>query len=244
MKYYIDTEFNEFFTNPVLGKAYHVVDLISIGIVAEDGREYYAIRRGFDVSRAWGKGGGSDLWVRDNVLMPIFWELSLDEKKGSYENWLDRNKHTGDAHLEALKYLVRKFGKSDNQIADEIKAFVGSGPEFYGYYADYDWVTFCSLFGRMIDLPKEFPMYCRDLKQIFDQKTDNLWWLISFRNGDSRLQYGHPDHGNHIDKVVQSKEEMVALLKGTVNYPKQVNEHNALADARWNKDLHQFIFGL
>ena len=25
------------------------------------------------------------------------------------------------------------------------------------------------------------------------------------------------------------------------NYPKQTNEHNALADARWNYELYKFI---
>lgn len=44
----------------------------------------------------------------------------------------------------------------------------GSPPEFWGYYADYDWVAFCWLFGAMIDLPKGWPMYCRDLKQVAD----------------------------------------------------------------------------
>jgi hypothetical protein len=28
------------------------------------------------------------------------------------------------------------------------------------------------------------------------------------------------------------------------NYPKQINEHNAIADARWNKELHEFIQSL
>lgn len=41
--------------------------------------------------------------------------------------------------------------------------------EFYGYYADYDWVVFCQLFGRMVDLPEGFPYYCRDLKQTMDE---------------------------------------------------------------------------
>jgi hypothetical protein len=41
-------------------------------------------------------------------------------------------------------------------------------PEFWGYYADYDWVAFCQLFGTMVSLPKGFPMYCRDLKQLLD----------------------------------------------------------------------------
>lgn len=38
-------------------------------------------------------------------------------------------------------------------------------PEIWGYFADYDWVVFCQLFGRMVDLPEGMPMYCRDLKQ-------------------------------------------------------------------------------
>lgn len=53
------------------------------------------------------------------------------------------------------------------QIADEILRFVPADPkpEFWGYFADYDWVVLCQLFGRMVDLPKGFPMYCMDLKQ-------------------------------------------------------------------------------
>jgi hypothetical protein len=42
-------------------------------------------------------------------------------------------------------------------------------PRFWGYYADYDWVAFCQLFGSMMGLPKNFPMYCRDLKQLCDE---------------------------------------------------------------------------
>ncbi len=45
----------------------------------------------------------------------------------------------------------------------------GEKPEFWGYYSDYDWVVFCQIFGTMMDLPKGWPMYCRDLKQWCDQ---------------------------------------------------------------------------
>lgn len=41
-------------------------------------------------------------------------------------------------------------------------------PEFWGYFCDYDWVAFCQLFGTMVQLPKGFPMYCRDIKQWCD----------------------------------------------------------------------------
>lgn len=55
-----------------------------------------------------------------------------------------------------------------NDIATEIKAFAGFKPEFWAYYADYDWIVLCQLYGRMIDLPDTWPMYCRDVKQLCD----------------------------------------------------------------------------
>lgn len=42
-------------------------------------------------------------------------------------------------------------------------------PEFWGYFADYDWVCLCQLYGTMMDLPKGWPMYCRDIKQLYDE---------------------------------------------------------------------------
>lgn len=52
MRYFYDTEFIEDGST---------IELISIGIVAEDGREYYAVSTEFDAARA-------NDWVRDNVL--------------------------------------------------------------------------------------------------------------------------------------------------------------------------------
>ncbi|AWB82930.1 hypothetical protein C3B44_03595 [Corynebacterium yudongzhengii] len=52
MRYFYDTEFIE---------DGHTIDLVSIGIVAEDGREYYAVSTEFDSNKA-------GVWVRDNVL--------------------------------------------------------------------------------------------------------------------------------------------------------------------------------
>ena len=52
MRYFYDTEFIE---------DGRTIELISIGLVAEDGREYYAVSTEFDPERA-----GS--WVRTNVL--------------------------------------------------------------------------------------------------------------------------------------------------------------------------------
>jgi hypothetical protein len=55
------------------------------------------------------------------------------------------------------------------QIAEELKALVlggGDKPELWAYFADYDWVALCQLYGPMVALPKGFPYWCRDLKQL------------------------------------------------------------------------------
>ncbi len=164
MKYFIDTEFIEGFHKPLFGKKRHFIDLISIGIYAEDGRTYYAISNEFNPKDA-------DQWVKDNVLKQI--EIDFFQKESTYAK-------TYHPRVLTLKNFIKWNGKSNKQVVQEIIHFTNPdlflhntaepNLEFYGYYSDYDWVLFCSLFGRMIDLPKGFPMYCRDLKQMFDEK--------------------------------------------------------------------------
>lgn len=65
-------------------------------------------------------------------------------------------------HLIGQK-TPRKF------VAFELLSFIGTDkPEIWAYYADYDWVALCQLFGTMMDLPKGWPKYCRDVKQLCD----------------------------------------------------------------------------
>lgn len=54
------------------------------------------------------------------------------------------------------------------RISSDLIGFMGKKPEIWAYYADYDWVVLCQLFGTMMDLPKGWPMYCRDIKQLCD----------------------------------------------------------------------------
>lgn len=131
MRYWFDTEFIED------GKT---IDLISIGVVSEDGRTFYAESTDCDLSRA-------SQWVRDNVIVHL----------------------THEGCKEGSVRLTRV------QIARRIVDFVHDGvvkdglkPEFWAYYADYDWVALCQLFGTMMDLPTGWPMYCRDVKQLCD----------------------------------------------------------------------------
>jgi hypothetical protein len=117
MRIWFDTEFIE---------DGRTIDLMSIGMIRQDGVCYYAEPAECDLSRA------SD-WVKTNVI----------------------------PHLNGHKTPRAK-------IAADIIKFAGEAPEFWAYYADYDWVALCQLFGTMMDLPKGWPMYCRDVKQLCD----------------------------------------------------------------------------
>lgn len=77
----------------------------------------------------------------------------------------------GDAwfHEHVAPHLLHgAYALPHEQIGPLVLAFIADdpAPEFWAYYADYDWVAFCWLFGRMIDLPDHFPKFCRDIKQL------------------------------------------------------------------------------
>ncbi len=123
MKYFLDTEFSE------RGPAYPI-QLISIGIVAEDGRTLYAENYECD----W---AACNPWVAANVLPHLTGPRST---------------------LATIKAAIVDFVGKDSK------------PEFWGYFADYDWVVFAQIFGTMMDLPEGWPMYCRDVKQLCDER--------------------------------------------------------------------------
>lgn len=158
MKYFLDTEFIED------GKT---IDLISIAIVSEDDRSLYLQNTECNFHKA------SD-WVWRNVFPHLLHfnlrgARSCHERKESYDSGLGTRTLTkcSDNADDPCPWRTRK------EIAEAVKSFCAfehadCKPEFWGYYADYDWVVFCQLFGTMMDLPKGYPMYCRDLKQWAD----------------------------------------------------------------------------
>lgn len=61
---------------------------------------------------------------------------------------------------------IHLFGIPGDELGDEIKKFVGNGPnELWAYYADYDHVLLAQRFGRMVDMPSGLPWYTLDVKQ-------------------------------------------------------------------------------
>lgn len=142
MQYFYDFEFNE---------NGETIKPISMGMVSQDGRELYIIFD-FDVLKVW-----RNKWLRENVLYNI------------YKEQLPGFKQQHDFNYFSMRYLIKSIGISKQKAAQKIVEFVNpekyGKPEFWAYYANYDHVALCQLFGRMIDLPEGFPYYTMDLKQ-------------------------------------------------------------------------------
>ena len=148
MKYFLDAEFIE---RP------GSIQLISIGIVGEDGRTFYAENTSFDEREA-------DDWVKDNVLNKLRWWRPYDFYGAGYSGG-----QKPQIMLDNSDESMEMFGTVDSIKKMLLRYFAEDpSPEFWGYCADYDWVIFCWCFGKMIDLPNRFPKYCKDLKQLLD----------------------------------------------------------------------------
>lgn len=123
-RYFFDTEFIEDGVT---------IDLVSIGVVDSEGREFYAISTQFDPTKAIP-------WVRRNVL---------DKLPGpSDPAW-----------------------KSRERIRTELLAFLtgpGEDIELWAWYAAYDHVALCQLWGAMPALPRPIPRFTKDLRQLWD----------------------------------------------------------------------------
>jgi hypothetical protein len=135
-RYWFDTEFMEDGST---------IKLISIGMVCEDGREFYAESQEADYTNA-------NEWVKTHVI-PHLWNQKISKREG---NLWSRDGGTGG-------FLPRYAIKSS--LLNFVYEVPGK-PEFWTYYGDYDWVVLCQLFGRMIDLPEGWPMFAMDVKQL------------------------------------------------------------------------------
>lgn len=144
MRVFYDTEFHETGIK-------RPIEFISIGMVRDDGSEYYAISA---VVKWW--AAYANEWLRNNVLTQLPGKVkSFGNGGGTFEpDW-----STG-------------LFKPPAQIAQEVADFCvpkdGDDTCLYAYYADYDHVVVAQLFGTMLDLPTHMPMYTRDFKQIND----------------------------------------------------------------------------
>jgi hypothetical protein len=126
-RFFYDTEFIEYPST---------IDLISIGIVDEHGREFYGVN--WDCNH-----GMANPWVQENVI------AKLPERGHPADDnpWMTR--------IQLMREVLKFLDPSKVRPV-----------ELWGYYSAYDHVALCWLFGPMIDLPKGMPMLTLDIKQL------------------------------------------------------------------------------
>lgn len=156
--FFYDTEFLED------GKT---IELISIGIVSGDGREYYAVNSEMPLDRI-----KEDDWMVRNVLssLPLVNTASLDA-------YIKHPRNSYPKPSISLLGIDRRDStvKPKWVIANEVRDFLLDGegePELWAWYAAYDHVVLAQLFGKMINLPEGLPMYTNDLKQEAHRRGD------------------------------------------------------------------------
>lgn len=178
MKIYYDTEFLE---------DGRTIDLISIGMVTADGREYYAVNSKMPVWKI-----RRHPWLMENVVPALPMRADGGRNHAPVRDDLD------------LVDFRHPSMKKPGLIAADVKDFILSTPdvELWAWYGSYDHVALAQLFGRMIDLPDGVPMWTNDLRQ----EVHRL---------------GNPQ------MPVQ-----------------QAGQHNALADARYNRVMGGYLAGV
>jgi hypothetical protein len=122
MKLFLDFEFT--------GLRQHTSP-ISIGIVSEDGREFYAEFMDFET-------GQLDDWIKRNIIPNTLYLQFSAEKRQSIVKPMNHYCDTRDAIVRSLVVWLRQF--------EHI--------EMWGDCMAYDWVLFCQLFGGALNLPR------------------------------------------------------------------------------------------
>jgi hypothetical protein len=114
------------------------IDLVSIGVVDEYDREFYAVSTEFDDRPAVP-------WVRRNVLDRL--------PSPSDPAWRSRTRIRDDLY----EFLVAPLREQS-----------GTEMELWAWYAAYDHVVLAQLWGAMPALPREIPRFTKDLRQRWD----------------------------------------------------------------------------
>jgi len=125
------------------------IQLVSIGMVREDGAEFYA------VNEECLSAVQRHPWLSVNVAphLPI-------QSDGPYIFQWDRD-HPDYDNVLPLDLLAERVRWFLTQVVEKT--------ELWAYYGAYDHVVLCQLFGAMGELPAGIPMFTHDLQQLSEE---------------------------------------------------------------------------
>lgn len=121
--------------------------LISIGIVSDDGRTFYAEFADYDASQI-------DDWLKDNVISKLtLGDFNIDEDYVPYANEV-------------------RFKGNKEEVVQALAHWLGFETE-YEMWSDclsYDWVLFCDMFGHAFKVPSNIYYIPFDICTLFKVK--------------------------------------------------------------------------
>jgi len=184
MKIFFDTEFTG------LKKS---SSLISLGMVDENGRTFYAEFLGYN-------SDDYDEWVKDNVIANLKYKTCID-------NWHNGDPlYTKDFICVGYRYYIRPLLERWLSIYDNV--------ELVSDVCHYDMVLFIDIFGTAFDLPKNVCPSCHDInqdiayylgvseKEAFDYSREELISTLNRFKGTEDTQMKVEKHNSLYDAKV------------------------------------------
>lgn len=212
MKIFFDTEFTGLVPNTTL---------ISIGMVSEDGRKFYAEFTDYDKKLC-------DAWVIKNVIANLILTDPDYDNPNIWENSLDK---AGIKYLDGYDDFVVKGSSSYVReiLIRWLKVFFDEPIQMVSDVCHYDMTLFCNLFGGAFNLPQNVSPFCYDincdLMQYFADDMAGDYYICDEMNISKAFDMSRE---NFVTKVL--KEELPSGAK-----------HNSLYDAMVIKQIYEGI---
>lgn len=232
MNYYISTNLLEGCqTKRFLGIPYGLTqpksELISVGIVREDGAEYYAVSEEFNLREAWDRED-----VRETVLKSI-WEEWVHHY--IWDDW--------SFNYSNFKKNLDLYGKSAQEIQQSIYDFTGQYQD-HGGLTDRN-PTFYTILNKKYlffkskhVLGDNFILTKGLILNLIEYLKDSLYGDLD----DCGLSARDTVELREISGIEQRLEWLLKYSREIPTMP--LNDSNALNKARHNKQLHEFILKL
>ena len=138
MNIYFDTEFTGLHKNTTL---------ISLGMVADNGKSFYAEFTDYDESQC-------DDWIKENVIANLKFKGGQFTRLSRHD---DGRPNINAIEMRAPKEIVRE------QLRTWLKQF--DSVQFVSDVCHYDFVLLIDLFGTAFDLPSNVNASCHDINQ-------------------------------------------------------------------------------
>ena len=158
-KLFFDTEFTGLHQNTTL---------ISIGLISECGKTFYAELTDYDKTQL-------NDWLNENVIANLLFSDKITKSSSSWENWIsDKNTYTDALHFTLAKKDMSEFeciGKTP-MVKDRLEKWLSQFEEIeiWSDCLAYDWVLFNQIFGHAFNIPKNIYYIPFDLCTLFYAK--------------------------------------------------------------------------